>query len=316
MIVAENLNKIYGRVTAIADVSFEVEEGEILGFLGPNGAGKTTTMRILTGFLTPTSGKAVIAGYDVQNDSVNARRQIGYLPENTPLYNEMDVLSFLGFAAQIKGIPPGDRAAQIRNTMHETGIEGVATRSLGKLSKGYRQRVGLAQALLGDPKVLILDEPTVGLDPAQIREIREVIKNMAGKRTVILSTHILPEVSMICERVMIINDGRLVAADAVGDLQRRLARSRLIRVLSKAPSDQVSGMLSELDGVSKVECVLVPNEEGVCQLSIETSPDQDLRPMIASQIVNKGWDLYEVRSMDPTLEDIFVDITMGEKKEV
>lgn len=314
MIVAENIKKVYGRVTAIDDVSFEVAEGEILGFLGPNGAGKTTTMRILTGYSPPSAGKATVAGFDVMKNSLDIRRCIGYLPENTPLYNDMDVLSFLGFVAQVKGISPGDRGAQIREAMAETGITGVAQRTIGKLSKGYRQRVGLAQALIGDPKVLILDEPTVGLDPNQIREIRELIKNMAGRRTVILSTHILPEVSMICARVLIINEGRIVASDAVGELSRRMAKSRQIRLLVKAPGEQLSSALSNVEGITKVDCREVQGDSRLCQVLLETDPARDLRPDLSNWIVGKGWELYEVRSMDPTLEDIFIEIIAGEKE--
>lgn len=313
MIVAENLKKVYSRVTAIDDVSFEVAEGEILGFLGPNGAGKTTTMRILTGFTPPTSGKATIAGFDISQSSIEARKNIGYLPENTPVYREMDVLGYLGFVAQLKGISPGNRAQQIREAMEETGIMEVARRRLGNLSKGFRQRVGLAQALLGNPKVLILDEPTVGLDPNQIREIRELIKNMAGKRTVILSTHILPEVSMICERVLIIHEGRIVASDAVGELTRRLSKSRMVRLVLRAPASTVHDALVEINGIKSIESSEVPGEHELCQVTLETDPEKDLRPDLVNRIVGKGWPLYEVRSLDPTLEDIFVEIIAGEK---
>lgn len=315
MIRAENLTKSYGRVTAIQDVSFEVAEGEILGFLGPNGAGKTTTMRILTGYSPPTGGRATVAGFDVSEDPINARRHIGYLPENTPLYHEMDVVNYLGFVARIKDVSPGDRLSQIREVMSETGIADVANRRIGNLSKGYRQRVGLAQAMLGDPKVLVLDEPTVGLDPNQIREIRELIKNMAGKRTVILSTHILPEVSMVCERVMIIHEGRLVASDAVGELSKKVTKSRAITVEAKAPADDVRQTLSELGGVINIVCSEVEGADGLCRAKIESEADKDLRPDIANRIVGKGWPLYEVRSDDPTLEDIFVQIITGKKEQ-
>ncbi len=312
MIVAENIKKTYGRVTAIDDVSFEVAEGEILGFLGPNGAGKTTTMRILTGYSPPSSGTATVAGFDIRENSLEARRNIGYLPENTPLYNDMDVVGFLGFVAHVKGISSGDRAAQIREAMSETGITNVANRTIGKLSKGYRQRVGLAQALIGNPKVLILDEPTVGLDPNQIRDIRELIKNMAGKRTVILSTHILPEVSMICERVLIINEGKIVAADAVGELSQRLSTQLKIRLMVKAPASDITPALQELGGIQKINCTDM--QSGVCQVILDTDRSKDLRPDLSNRIIGKGWDLLEIRSMDPTLEDIFIEIIAGEKE--
>ncbi|MBD3265294.1 ATP-binding cassette domain-containing protein [bacterium] len=314
MIVADNLRKTYSRVVAIENVSFQVEEGEILGFLGPNGAGKSTTMRILTGYTPPNSGTASIAGHDVINEPLAAKQTIGYLPENTPLYWDMDVTSYLHFVAQVKGISPGDRARKMREAMEETGITDVATRTIGKLSKGYKQRVGLAQALLGDPKVLILDEPTVGLDPTQIREIRELIKNMAGQRTVILSTHILPEVSMICERVLIIHEGRIVASDAVGELSKRMAKSRQIRVLLKAPAEEINSTFSEMQGIQTIETTELPEEDNLCQVSLQTDAEKELRPDIANRITSAGWPLYEIRSMEPTLEDIFVEIIAGKKE--
>ncbi len=314
MIVAENLKKVYGRVTAIEDVSFQVEDGEILGFLGPNGAGKTTTMRILTGYSPPSGGTARVGGFDVRESSLDVRKTIGYLPENTPLYLDMDVTSYLGFVAQVKGIPAGERAASMREAMEETAITDVAQRTIGKLSKGFRQRVGLAQALIGDPKVLILDEPTIGLDPNQIREIRELIKNMAGKRTVILSTHILPEVNLICDRVIIIHEGKIVAADAVGELSRRLSKQRQVRLIVKASSSDVRKALSEVEGIQKIECSDAAEGDGLIQVSLETDPDKDLRPDLVNRFVAKDWEIYEIRSMDPTLEDIFIDIVAGEKE--
>lgn len=314
MIVAENLKKTYGRVSAIEDVSFEVNEGEILGFLGPNGAGKTTTMRILTGYTPPSGGRAVIAGYDLSKNPLEVRSVIGYLPENTPLYLDMDVRSFLGFAAQVKGIPAGERGKRIQEAMEETGTADVAQRTIGKLSKGYRQRVGLAQALIGNPKVLILDEPTVGLDPNQIREIRQLIKEMAGKRTVILSTHILPEVSMICERVIIIHQGRIVAADVVGELTRRNAESRQIRMLIKAPAAEINQALKELKGIQHIETIELAADKDMNQVSLRTDADKDIRPELVNRIVGQGWQVYEIRSMEPTLEDIFVSIISREKE--
>ncbi len=314
MIKAENLKKLYGRVTAVDGITFEVSEGEILGFLGPNGAGKSSTMRMVTGYSPPTSGTAIVAGFDITKDSLKARQHIGYLPENTPLYHEMNVLSYLGFTAQVKGVSPGDRASHIRHVMEETGIDHVANRTVGKLSKGYRQRVGLAQALIGDPKILILDEPTVGLDPNQIREIRDLIKNMAGKRTVILSTHILPEVSMVCERVMIIHEGKLVASDAVGALSKQVATKRNIRIELKAPSAEVNGVLEDLDGIQSIECIELASAEGVCQVKLAIDAEKELRPDIVNRVVGKGWSLYEIRSDEPTLEDIFVEIISGKKE--
>ncbi|MBI1387067.1 MAG: ATP-binding cassette domain-containing protein [bacterium] len=313
MITVENIRKTFSRVTAVEDVSFTVNEGEILGFLGPNGAGKTTTMRIITGYTPPTSGTAIVDGRNVKDEPLAVRQVIGYLPENTPLYLDMDVTGFLSFAAQIKGIPSDKRGAAIREALEETGTMEVAHRTIGKLSKGYRQRVGLAQALIGNPKVLILDEPTVGLDPNQIREIRELIKNMAGRRTVILSTHILPEVSMICDRVLIINKGHVVASDAVGELSRRMSKTRRLRVTVKAPSEEVNPALDDIQGIQRIEAMLLGGSDKLCQVNIDTDPDKELRPEIANRLVGKGWPLYEIRSLEPTLEDVFVDIVAGDK---
>src|SRR6185503_13375320 len=218
VIEVQHLTKRYGRVTAVHDVSFRVERGEILGFLGPNGAGKTTTMRILTGYMPATEGKAIVAGFDVFDQPIEAKRRTGYLPETPPLYPDMTVIEYLGFVARIKGVPPGERRQRVQQVMERTRVADMANRLCAKLSKGYRQRVGLAQALIHNPDVLILDEPTAGLDPKQIIETRELIKDLAGDHTVILSTHILPEVSQTCERVVIINAGRVVAIDTPDNL--------------------------------------------------------------------------------------------------
>ena len=220
MIEVRGLTKKYGTFTAVDDISFTVEKGQILGFLGPNGAGKTTTMRILTGYLPPTSGTALVAGYDVQEQSMEVRRRIGYLPESPPLYNDMTVREYVDFCAALKGVPRNKRAEAVSATLEQCGLEDRVNQLIGTLSKGYRQRTGLAQALVHDPEVLILDEPTIGLDPAQIIEIRELIKGLAGNHTVILSTHILPEVSVTCQAVAIIHQGKLCAADSLENLTR------------------------------------------------------------------------------------------------
>ncbi len=316
MITVENLRKTFNRFTAVDDVSFRVAEGEILGFLGPNGAGKTTTMRIITGYTPPTDGTAVVDGHNVKDDPLAVRQVIGYLPENTPLYLDMDVVSFLRFAAKIKGIPSSERDASIREALEETGTADVANRTIGKLSKGYRQRVGLAQALIGNPKVLILDEPTVGLDPNQIREIRELIRSMAGKRTVILSTHILPEVSMVCDRVVIINRGHIVAADAVSELSSRVTQTKRIRMTIDGPAGEINTVLSDVKGIQNIETVELPGGGSQCQVNIQSAPDADIRPELSSRVIGKGWQLYEIRSMDPTLEEIFVEIVAGDKGDV
>ena len=225
MIEVEHITKRYGRVTAVDDVSFKVEKGEILGFLGPNGAGKTTTMRILTGYMPPTDGKATVAGFDVFTHPVEAKRRTGYLPETPPLYPDMTVREYLDFVARIKGVPPAERKSRVDNVMQRTHVADMASRHCGKLSKGYRQRVGLAQAIIHNPEVLILDEPTAGLDPKQIIETRDLIRGLAGNHTIVLSTHILPEVSQTCQRVVIINKGRVVAVDTPENLTARLRGS-------------------------------------------------------------------------------------------
>jgi len=255
MIDVQQVTRFYGRVVAVDDVSFQVDKGEILGFLGPNAAGKTTTMRILTTYLPATSGTVKVAGFDVHEQSMEVRKRIGYLPENPPLYQEMRVRDFLDFVAKIKGVDPRERKKAVTETMGKTGIDNVSNRVIKKLSKGYKQRVGLAQALVHNPEVLILDEPTVGLDPKQIIEVRELIKSLAGTHTIILSTHILPEVSQTCERVVIINKGRVVAEDTPENLTTKLAGKQRMIVTVAAPFTEVRTQLSEIKGVQKVQLV-------------------------------------------------------------
>ena len=252
MIEVQHLTKRYGRVTAVEDVSFRVERGEILGFLGPNGAGKTTTMRILTGFMPATDGKAIVAGFDVFEQPIDAKRRTGYLPETPPLYPDMSVIEYLTFVAKIKGVPAADRAQRVKAIMDRTRVTDMADRLCSKLSKGYRQRVGLGQALIHNPDVLILDEPTAGLDPKQIIETRELIKELGGDHTIILSTHILPEVSQTCERVVIINKGHVVAVDTPANLTARLRGSETMYVQVDARGADVSGALSHIVGVTRV----------------------------------------------------------------
>jgi len=314
MIEVENLTKYYGLVPAIQDVSFKVEKGEILGFLGPNAAGKTTTMRILTCFMPPTQGKARVAGYDCLEQSLEVRRRIGYLPENIPLYNEMPVSDYLHFVAEVKGIPRGDRPVQIGRVMDDCGLKEVAKKANGKLSKGYRQRVGLAQALLADPEVLILDEPTVGLDPKQIIEIRNLIKNLGGERTVILSTHTLPEVSMTCQRVVIINEGQVVAVDTPENLTAQLQSSAQVLLRVEGPSEEVAAELSRVEGVSAVE--RQTRNGGLAHTYLISSlPGTDVRKELAAAVLRRKWGLLELRGLVLTLEDIFVRLVTEETKE-
>jgi ABC-2 type transport system ATP-binding protein len=310
VIEVQHLTKQYGPFTAVHDVSFKAERGEILGFLGPNGAGKTTTMRVLTGYMPPTDGKAIVAGYDVIEQPIEAKRRTGYLPETPPLYPDMTVRDYLMFCARIKGVTRADRANRVKATMDRTRIADVANRQCAKLSKGYRQRVGLAQALLHNPDVLILDEPTAGLDPKQIIETRRLIKELGGEHTVILSTHILPEVSQTCQRVVIINKGRVVAVDTPENLTARLqgAGSLYIEVDSMGADAQ-----SALASVAGVTGVTVSERHGAATAyEVAMAPDRDVRRELASTVVGRGWGLLELRPMRMSLEEIFLSLTTEE----
>ncbi|MFQ5858804.1 MAG: ABC transporter ATP-binding protein, partial [Anaerolineae bacterium] len=301
MIEVESLTKTYGDFVAIEDVSFRVLRGEVLGFLGPNGAGKTTTMRILTGYMPPTDGRATVAGFDVFHDSLEARRRIGYLPETVPLYSEMTVAGYLDFVAQLRGVD--DRWDRIDRVMDQVDIADRADDLIGQLSKGYRQRVGLAQALVHDPAALILDEPTIGLDPKQIIEVRELIRSLSGERTVILSTHILSEASQLCERVLIINNGRIVAEDTPEQLTARLEGAERVRVTLAPGADGVPEVLGAIDGVEDVTSVGDGKFDVTCALGAE------LRPVLARRIVERGWSLLELRPVGMSLEDVFLELT-------
>jgi ABC-2 type transport system ATP-binding protein len=307
VIEVQHLTKRYGRVTAVDDVSFRVERGEILGFLGPNGAGKTTTMRVLTGYMPATSGRALVAGFDVFEHPLEAKRRTGYLPETPPLYPEMTVREYLAFVSEIKGIPAGERKSRIDSSMEKSRVTEVAGRHCGKLSKGYRQRVGLAQALIHNPDVLILDEPTAGLDPKQIIETRELIKHLAGDHTIILSTHILPEVSQTCQRVVIINRGRVVAVDTPANLTRRLSGSETMYVQVDAAGEAAGAALAGLVGVTRV--AEVDRQGGVLGYEVESEPGRDVRRDLARCVVGAGWGLLEMRPVRMSLEDIFLQLT-------
>jgi len=311
-ITVEHLTKYYGPARGIEDVSFSVAQGEIMGFLGPNGSGKTTTMRMLTCFFPPTSGTARICGYDITKNSLDVRRSVGYLPESVPLYLEMPVFSYLRFFARIKGLPRRTRRSRADEVIGLCGLESVAHRLIGKLSKGYRQRVGIAQALLNDPAVLILDEPTIGLDPKQIIEIRGLIKGLGGRRTVILSTHILPEVSMTCDRVIIIHRGRLVAVDTPEGLMRRLRHTPSLVVRVDGPPAQVASALGSVPGVQAVSAkTAAPHELALYQVAI--SDDDTVMNSIARTIYEQGWKLREIRPLDMSLEEIFIQLVADEE---
>jgi ABC-2 type transport system ATP-binding protein len=312
MIEVENLSKFFGTVPAIQNVSFSIEKGEIMGFLGPNGAGKTTTMRILAGFMPATSGKASVAGFDVFKDSLEVRRRIGYLPEDVPLYRDMDVNAFLKFVSDVKGVEKTGKAPQIEAAVERCGIQSVRHRLIGNLSKGFRQRVGLAQALIGDPEVLVLDEPTTGLDPAQIIEIRELIKELAKEKTIILSTHILPEVSMICQRVIIINKGKIAAVDTTDNLTDRIQKSTKVFLEVDGPPDRVRQSLANVQGVIGVE-MIEQVQDTIFRYQIDSEKDQDVRRELASAVAANGWGLLELRAMEMSLEDVFIQLVTKEE---
>jgi ABC-2 type transport system ATP-binding protein len=304
MIQVDNLTKDYGSRRAIDNLNFEAEQGEILGFLGPNGAGKTTTMRILTGYMPPTSGKARVAGFDVVDESLEVRRRIGYMPETVPLYPDMSVYDYLKFMADLRHLSDGDdRVESVLQTVH---MEERADGLIGNLSKGMRQRIGLAQALLHDPEVLILDEPTIGLDPAQIREVRDLIQDLRKERTVLLSTHILSEAQQVCDRVLIINKGRIVVEDTPEQLQSRLAGAQRFKIQVKGDNDGLEALIRGMVGIISIK------QQVDGGLEIESIPGQDPRPEIARRIIGEGYDLLELRSIGLSLEDIFLELTREE----
>lgn len=307
MIQVEGLTKFYGNVPGIQNISFRVNEGEILGFLGPNGAGKSTTMRILTGYMPPHSGKARVAGFDVSEKPLEVQKRIGYLPEHNPLYPEMTVKAYLDFVASMKGVRGADQTAAIDRVIGGFGLESVASRIIGHLSKGYRQRVGLAQALVNDPPVLILDEPTSGLDPAQIIEIREFIRSLRGNHTIILSTHILPEVNVICDRVVIIHQGRVKKEGSIDDLTAKTQGGELIRVSAMGSLDSLKGSLAAVAGVRSVNVKdTAPN--GEVRFEVRSGEGEDIRPDLAAAVTSAGGKLTELVQVRSTLEAIFVEI--------
>jgi len=307
VIEVQHLTKRYGPFTAVEDVSFRVERGEILGFLGPNGAGKTTTMRILTGYMPATEGKALVAGFDVFDQPIEAKRRTGYLPETPPLYPDMTVLDYLTFVAKIKGVAASERRQRLKTVMERTRIDDMANRLCARLSKGYKQRVGIAQALIHNPDVLILDEPTAGLDPKQIIETRQLIKELAGNHTIILSTHILPEVSQTCQRVVIINKGHVVAVDTPDNLTARLRGSETMYVQVDAAGSDASGALTGIPGVTRV--VEADRKNGTIGYEVESEQGHDVRRELSRAVVQNGWGLLELRPMRMSLEEIFLSLT-------
>ncbi len=313
MIEVQNLTKRYGPTVAVSDVSFEVRKGEILGFLGPNGAGKTTTMRVITGYLPPSDGRVRVAGYDVVEEPLEAKRRTGYLPESPPVYPDMTVVEYLAFVARIKGIPRQEIEQRIEEVSQRVAITDVPDRQIGKLSKGYRQRVGLAQALIHNPEVLVLDEPTAGLDPKQIIETRELIKSLAGQHTVVLSTHILPEVSKTCQRVVVINAGKIVAVGTPDELTRRLQGYETVLITVEGPAAEIMDKLQGIRGVNLVE----PRDatDSRTTFEVHTEKGKDVRAELARAVVESRWGLLELKPTGLSLEDIFLKLTTQDLSE-
>ncbi|MBI3946842.1 MAG: ATP-binding cassette domain-containing protein [Armatimonadetes bacterium] len=311
MIEVQDLTKYFGEYAAIEKISFTVEKGEILGFLGPNAAGKTTTMRILTGFLAPTSGRAAVAGYDLATHSLEARKRTGYLPENVPLYDDMTPRAYLAYAARLKGVETRQVRKRVEEVMEATRVTDHADVLISKISKGYRQRVGIAQALIHNPDVLVLDEPTVGLDPNQIKEIRQLIKGLGGDHTIILSTHILPEVEMICGRVVIIHEGRVAAMDTPENLALRLQHSQQISLQVRGPAREVQAKLAALPGVMRVQSIRTG--DSVVELLVDGEEKRDVREALAAAVIQNGWGLRQLATVGMSLEEVFHKLTAEEK---
>lgn len=309
MIEVQDLTKYYGPTLAINQLNFSVAAGEIVGFLGPNAAGKTTTLKILAGFLAPTAGTARINGHDCVTESLEVRRSLGYLPENVPLYPDLTVSQFLRFAAQAKDVEARQEAREVDRVVAACNLGAVRGKLIGVLSKGYRQRVGLAQALLNQPPLLILDEPTIGLDPSQIVEIRSLIKELAGAHTVILSSHILPEVSQLCQRVIIINRGQIIAGDTPENLSRQMGHGSRVGLMVRGPDTEVQRVLQETPQVKEVAA------QGEGKFLVSAADDTDLRPQLARTVVERGWELLELKAQEFTLEEVFLDLVTEEESQ-
>lgn len=314
MIEVKNVTKKYGSTIAVDDVSFEVKDGEVVGFLGPNGAGKSTTMNMITGFIEPTMGQIIVNGNDISKRPRKAKKEIGYMPENVPLYYELTAKEFVSYMAELKLVKRSERKQEVENVLKETGLEDVKNKLIRNLSRGYKQRVSMAGALVGNPDVIILDEPTVGLDPKQITEIRSLIKELGKNHTVILSTHILSEVSQICERVIIINKGKIVAIDTPENLEKTTREKNGIMVTVEDPKDNMSHLKDKIKEIDSVELVK-DNEDGTKQYLITTSTDMDLRKPLFEVLPKEEIVIFELRKTETTLEDAFIKLIDTEKEE-
>jgi ABC-2 type transport system ATP-binding protein len=308
MIEIRNLTKYYGPNLAVDDISFDVEQGEILGFLGPNGAGKTTTMNILTGYLSATSGTVKVDGYDILEEPQKAKKCIGYLPENPPLYMDMTALEYLRFVSELKGVEKAGRTKHIAEVMKLVRITNVANRLIKNLSKGYKQRVGIAQALIGNPEVLVLDEPTVGLDPKQIIEIRQLIRSLGKNHTIILSSHILPEVSAICDRIVIISNGSIAAVDSTENLTKQFKKMTRVQIAVVGPTKEILQKIRMISGVKHAD-VAGEKVDDINLVAFENNPETDVRKQVFFEMARNSWPIIEMKSLDPTLEDIFLQAT-------
>lgn len=312
MIEVNGVTKYFGNFPAITDISFSVDKGEIVGFLGPNGAGKSTTMKIITGFLPPSSGTATVAGHDVVNESLEARRRIGYLPETVPLYTEMTVRDYLGYMGRLRGMTSDKIRARTDDVISLCRIEDYRDAIIGKLSKGFRQRVGVAQAIIHEPDVLVLDEPTIGIDPIQVVETRQLIKDLGGEHTLIVSTHILPEVSQICERVIVIHEGRVVAIDEPQNLARALIGSERVDLQIKGPQQDVLKVLGAVDGVGDVYRINMERGE-IPRYRVESELGREIRASLARAVVEADWELHRLEAVTMSLEEIFLRLTTEEE---
>ena len=309
MIKVDHLVRRYGSHTVLDDISLEVQRGEVVGLLGPNGAGKTTTMRVLSGFLPPTSGEVLIGGYDVVTRSLDARRRIGYLPENAPLYPELRVLEYLADRARLKGLHGRRRRRGVQKVLSLCGLEDVRKRIIGQLSKGYRQRVGLADSLIGDPELLILDEPSLGLDPNQRRDLRDLIRRLGADHTVLLSSHLLTEVEAICDRTIIIHEGHVVASDTPRNIAGALMGHRVVSAEVRGPRDQIAAAIESLDHVMESE--IIGEESGWFHLRVQCAKDVDVRARVAAVVASNGWELRDLRAEVDGFEDAFIEMIRG-----
>ena len=312
MIQVENITKKYGSFTAVENINFEIEEGEIVGFLGPNGAGKSTTMNMITGFIEPTSGKIIVDGYDISKKPRKAKRQIGYMPEGVPLYSDLTVKEFVTYMAELKGVPRKEKKEKVQKAINKTGLTDVQNKLTRNLSRGYKQRVSMAGALVSNPKVIILDEPTVGLDPKQVTEIRALIKELGKEHTVILSSHILSEVSQICNRVIIINNGKIIAVDTPENLEKKVIKDNSVYVTVEDNDNKIETVKEKLPEVKEIKLV-TENEDKTKKYIISAEKDVDLRKSIFNTFAKEGITIFEMKQADATLEDAFMQLISSEK---